>query len=108
MTDETSTRTMADALPPDPEPSPPPAITVAAPSLSRLPTIIGGQVLDIPAFFQYLIHRFLESSTWRSLVVGLTAFGMYIKPEQQDFIVTGGVALFTAIGILFPDKIGLK
>lgn len=54
--------------------------------------------------WKYIVARAKEPSTWRGIVTAATASGVALKPQWADFIVTVGVALFTALSAL-PDKI---
>ncbi|MBF0444251.1 MAG: hypothetical protein HQL68_01575 [Magnetococcales bacterium] len=53
----------------------------------------------------YLINRLKEPSTWRSLILLLTAFGLSISPEAMEHIVTVGVGLSGLVGIVTTDSI---
>ena len=52
----------------------------------------------------YLFQRLSESSTWRGLLMLMTAAGIAITPEQTDAIVDAGLAVIGFIGVFFPDK----
>ena len=52
----------------------------------------------------YLLARLKEASTWRGIVLLLTAFGVQVAPEVQDAIISVGIAVAGAIGVLFPDS----
>lgn len=48
---------------------------------------------------QYLIARLSEASTWRGIVLILTALGVSLSPEQAEAIVTVGLAVAGAAGV---------
>ena len=52
---------------------------------------------------EYLLARSRERSTWRGLVFIATALGAHWSPESQEAIITGGMALAGALGVLLPD-----
>jgi hypothetical protein len=41
----------------------------------------------------YILKRLEEPSTWRGLILFLTAWGLSISPEAMEYIVTVGVGL---------------
>ena len=51
----------------------------------------------------YVLARLKEASTWRGIALLLTAFGVQIAPDVQEAIISAGVAVAGAIGVLFPD-----
>lgn len=53
--------------------------------------------------FQRLAVKLTEASTWRGLVMVLTAVGVQLHPDQQEAIVTIGLGLAGLIGILVSD-----
>ena len=53
---------------------------------------------------QYIIDRMKEASTWRGIVMLLTAAGIPIAPEMQSLIISAGLALAGLIGAVVPDK----
>lgn len=53
---------------------------------------------------QYLIERAKEPSTWRGLVLVLTAMGVPLAPEMQSAIVSAGLAIAGLIGVITPDR----
>ena len=55
------------------------------------------------ASVEYLTKRFSEASTWRGLIMVITAFGMALSPEQIEAIVTAGIFLSGFVGTFFPD-----
>ena len=46
------------------------------------------------------MNRIKQESTWRGLILMLTAFGVQIAPELQEAIITVGLALVGAINFL--------
>lgn len=52
----------------------------------------------------YLINRAKEASTWRGIILLLTAVGVPIAPAMADAIVSIGLALAGAVGVLAADK----
>lgn len=52
----------------------------------------------------YLIERAREPSTWRGLVLLLTAVGVPIAPELGEVIVSAGLGVAGLIGVLTADK----
>ena len=52
----------------------------------------------------YLLARLKEASTWRGIALLLTAFGVQVAPEVQDAIISVGIAVAGAVGVLFPDS----
>ena len=52
----------------------------------------------------YLLARAKESSTWRGIILMLTAIGVPIAPAMADAIVSVGLAVAGLIGIATPDK----
>ena len=52
----------------------------------------------------YLVARAKEASTWRGIILLLTAAGVPIAPEMQTAIISAGLALAGIIGAITPDK----
>ncbi len=52
----------------------------------------------------YLIRRSQEPSTWRGIVLLLTAIGVPIAPELVEPIVSVGLATAGLIGVLTADR----
>lgn len=52
----------------------------------------------------YLIERLHEASTWRGVVMLLTAAGVAISPEQGEAIVAAGLAFVGLLGAFLPDS----
>lgn len=53
---------------------------------------------------QYILNRAKEPSTWRGLILVLTALGVPVAPEMANAIVSVGLALAGLIGVVTPDK----
>ena len=53
---------------------------------------------------QYILDRLKEPSTWRGIIMLLTAAGIPIAPEMQSVIISAGLALAGLIGAVTPDK----
>ena len=53
---------------------------------------------------QYLIERMKEPSTWRGIILLLTAVGVPIAPELQSVIISAGLGLAGLVGAVTPDK----
>lgn len=51
----------------------------------------------------YLVARLRESSTWRGIVMLLTAAGVALNAAQMEAIVSVGMAIAGAIGVFLPD-----
>ena len=51
----------------------------------------------------YVINRLKEPSTWRGLIMLLTAGGIVLSPGQVAMIVAAGTAAAGFVGTLFPD-----
>lgn len=52
----------------------------------------------------YIIARAKEASTWRGIILLLTAAGVPIAPALADTIVSVGLALAGMIGVVAADK----
>ena len=48
----------------------------------------------------YILDRAREPSTWRGVLLFLTAIGVPIAPELANHIVTGGLALAGIVGMV--------
>ena len=46
------------------------------------------------------MNRLKQESTWRGIIILLTAFGIQIEPQLQSAIITVGLALVGAINVL--------
>ena len=49
---------------------------------------------------QYILDRAKEPSTWRGLVLFLTAVGVPVAPELQTAIVSAGLGIAGLIGVV--------
>ncbi len=56
----------------------------------------------------YLLNRLKEPSTWRGIILCLTAFGMQLSIEQGYAIASLGFALAGGVGAILPDQIAKK
>lgn len=52
----------------------------------------------------YLIARAKEPSSWRGLILLLTAIGVPVAPEMANAIVTIGLGVAGLVGVATPDK----
>lgn len=52
----------------------------------------------------YIINRAKEPSTWRGLILVLTAVGVPIAPAMAEAIVSVGLAVAGLIGVVTPDN----
>lgn len=52
----------------------------------------------------YLKEQGREASTWRGLVLLLTACGANLSPEQREAVITAGLGIAGLIGVVFPDR----
>ena len=53
---------------------------------------------------QYILDRAKEPSTWRGIILLLTAAGVPIAPELQTVIISAGLGLAGLVGAITPDK----
>lgn len=53
---------------------------------------------------EYLLERLKEPSTWRGIILLLTAAGVPIAPAMAESIITVGLAIAGLIGVATPDK----
>lgn len=54
---------------------------------------------------KFLFDRFSEKSTWATLITILgVVVGLELSPEQQDKIITAGLAVLGAIGVLVNEN----
>lgn len=53
---------------------------------------------------EYILARAKEPSSWRGLFMILTAIGIPVAPELANAIITVGLAVVGAIGIVTADK----
>ena len=52
----------------------------------------------------YIISRAKEPSTWRGLILILTAIGVPIAPGMGEAVVSAGLALAGLLGVVTADK----
>lgn len=52
----------------------------------------------------YARARMAEASTWRALVLILTATGLQLTEAQHEAIIAVGLAVAGLIGVAFPDR----
>jgi hypothetical protein len=52
----------------------------------------------------YLIQRLSEQSTWRGLVLLLTAFGVQLEPELQNHIIAAGLSVVGIINVFRRER----
>ena len=52
----------------------------------------------------YLIERAKEPSSWRGLLLILTAIGVPVAPEMANAIITAGLGIAGLIGVATSDK----
>ena len=52
----------------------------------------------------YILERLKEPSTWRGIVLLLTAAGVPMAPGVADLVVAVGLAVAGMIGTVMPDK----
>ena len=51
----------------------------------------------------YILARAKEPSTWRGLILLLTAVGVPIAPAMAEAIISAGLALTGLVGVVTPD-----
>jgi len=51
----------------------------------------------------YILARAKEPSTWRGLVLLLTAVGVPVAPAMAEAIISAGLAVAGLIGVVAPD-----
>lgn len=54
----------------------------------------------------FIKNRLKEASTWRGIIALLGVFGVVFSPEQADAVVTACVAVYGAVAVFLPDKLG--
>jgi hypothetical protein len=52
----------------------------------------------------YIRARLREPSTWRGLILILTAAGVPIAPAMSEVIICVGLAMAGGVGVVTPDK----
>ncbi len=53
---------------------------------------------------RYVLERLQERSTWLGLIALVTGFGVSVKPEVSNSIITVGSTLAGLIAALTPDR----
>jgi hypothetical protein len=48
----------------------------------------------------FVLARLSEPSTWRGIVLALTALGIVLSPDQADAIVAAGLAVAGLVAVL--------
>jgi len=56
----------------------------------------------------FIVKRAKESSSWRGLILVVTAFGITINPEIATHIIAAGTAVAGLIGVFVPDTLKEK
>ena len=51
----------------------------------------------------YIKARLVEPTTWRGIVLIITAAGAKLNPEQTEAIIGAGLALAGLLGVFLPD-----
>jgi hypothetical protein len=52
----------------------------------------------------YILARIKEASTWRGIILVLTAVGVPVAPVMADSIIAAGLAIAGLIGAFAPDE----
>lgn len=52
----------------------------------------------------FFLTRLREASTWRGIVMLLTAAGVALSAAQTEAIIAAGMALVGLIGVFVPDS----
>lgn len=52
----------------------------------------------------YILDRAKEASTWRGIILVLTAVGVPVAPALSDAIITFGLGLAGLVGVVTKDK----
>lgn len=53
---------------------------------------------------KFIIERLQEASTWRGIVMLLTAAGVTVSPELMPHIIATGTAVAGLLGVVTKDK----
>jgi len=53
---------------------------------------------------QYILDRAKEPSSWRGLILLLTAIGVPVAPAMAEAIITVGLAVAGLVGVATPDQ----
>ena len=62
-------------------------------------------MINIHAAKDYLLDRAKESSTWRGIVLLITATGAHLNPDQRELIISGGIGLAGLLGAVTKDPV---
>jgi hypothetical protein len=60
--------------------------------------------LNLPAAKAYILARLREASTYRGLVLILTALGVKLSPDESEAITIVGLALSGLLGVTLTDN----
>ena len=52
----------------------------------------------------YILERLKEASTWRGIIMLLTAAGVPLAPAMADAIVAAGLAVAGLVGVATADR----
>lgn len=52
----------------------------------------------------WLVNRMKEGSTWRGVVMLLTAAGLTLSPDQAAAIIAAGMSVSGLIGVFWKEK----
>lgn len=52
----------------------------------------------------FILERAKEASTWRGIILFLTAIGVPVAPALADSIITFGLGLAGLVGVVTADK----
>jgi hypothetical protein len=55
-------------------------------------------------FIEYLLERLTENSTWRGIILLLTAIGINFTADQTAVIASAGLSLVGAINVIRKEK----
>lgn len=55
---------------------------------------------------EFILARLKEASTWRAIILLLTALGVPIAPLLADRIIAIGLAAAGLVGVFMPDQLG--
>ena len=53
---------------------------------------------------RYMVERLKEASTWRGIILVLTAAGVPVAPAMAEQVIAVGMALAGLVGILTADN----
>jgi hypothetical protein len=53
----------------------------------------------------FIVLRMQEMSTWRGVVLVLSATGSAIQPQYTEAIIAGGMLVAGLLGMIFPDAV---